>query len=177
MSHVALFRNLNLGHLGSPTGEELVAAFGGTGLAHTFQTNGTVLFNSDQPESTACHALLILRSTDHHHNVTVRPLSELKRVVEEAPGADPADNIYRTMISFYDIDTLPSIELPVRSRNRLVEVRRLDHRNAASVCWKPHHTAGDATGFLETLLNAPVTTRSLGTLQRLIAAAPTMGYR
>jgi len=170
LRHVALFRNLNLGHPGSPSGEELVAAFGGTTLARTFQTNGTVLFHSDNPEATARKALHVLRGNGHHQGLTVRPLCELNRVVQQTPTTDPAENVYRTMISFYDIDTHPAIELPIRSRDQLVELRRLDQRSAASVCWKPHHTAGDVTGFLETLLNVPVTSRTLGTLKRLVTA-------
>jgi uncharacterized protein (DUF1697 family) len=171
MSQVALFRNLNLGHPGSPTGEELVAAFGGTALARIFQTNGTVLFKSDDPEAAVRKALHVLRGNGHHHSLVVRPLSELERVVKETPTADPAENIYRTTISFYDVDGLPAVELPLRSRDQLVELRRLDRRSAESVCWKPRHTAGDVTGFLERLLNVPVTTRTLGTLERLVTAA------
>jgi len=69
----------------------------------------------------------------------------------------------------------PSIS--VSNRDQLVELRRLDHRSATSLCWKPRHTAGDVTGFLEELLNVPVTTRTLGTLERLVAAAPKTGYK
>lgn len=171
MSQVALFRNLNLGHPGSPTGEELVAAFGGTALARNFQTNGTLLFESDNAEATARNALQVLRGNGYRHRLVVRPLSELERVVKETPAADPAEDVYRTMISFYDVDSLPAVELPMRSRDRLVELRRLDRRSAASVCWKPRRTAGDVTGFLEKLLNVAVTTRTHGTLERLITAA------
>lgn len=171
MRQVALFRNLNLGHAGSPTGEELVAAFGGTALARNFQTNGTVLFKSDNIEATVRKALQVLRGNGFHHSLVVRPLSELERVVKATPSADPAEKIYRTMISFYDIDSLPALELPMRSRDQLVELRRLDRRSAGSVCWKPRQTAGDVTGFLERLLNVPVTTRTLGTLERLVIAA------
>lgn len=171
MNQVALFRNLNLGHPGSPTGEELVAAFGGTARARNFQTNGTVLFESDNPETTARQALAVLRDHGHRHSMLVRPLAELERVVKQTPAADPAENVYRTMISFYDIDNLPTIELPLRSRDRLVELRRLDRRSAGSLCWKPRDTAGDVTGFLEKLLNVSVTTRTLGTMERLVSAA------
>jgi uncharacterized protein (DUF1697 family) len=177
MSHVALFRNLNLGRPGSPTGEELVAAFGGTGLARTFQTNGTVLFRSDHPEAIVREALKALRDNGHHHGVAVRSLTELKQVITDVPAADPADNIYRTMISFYDVDQVPTVDLPKRSGDELVELRRLDLRNAVSACWKPQKTAGDTTGFLEALLGVLVTTRTLGTLQRLVTAAPKLGYQ
>jgi Protein of unknown function (DUF1697) len=175
MSQVALFRNLNLGHAGSPTGAELVDAFGGTSLARNFQTNGTVLFDSDAPEATARRALQILRKEGYHHSMVIRPLAELEWVLEEAPSVDPAENVYRVMLSFYDIDTLPAVELPLRSRDQLVELRRLSLRSAGSVCWKPRHTAGDVTGFLEGLLNVPVTTRTVRTLKRLVEAARRLG--
>lgn len=177
MSHVALFRNLNLGHRGSPTGEDLIAAFGGTKLARTFQTNGTVLFNSDHPMATAREALKALRDNGHHHAIVVRPLTALNQVVTEAPAAGAAESVYRTMISFFETDKLPTVDLPKRSDDELVELRRLDPRSAVCVCWKPHQTAGDTTGFLEALLNVPVTTRTLGTLQRLLKAAPKFGYQ
>jgi len=170
MNHVALFRNLNLGHPGSPTAKQLIDAFGGTAAARNFQTNGTVLLESDDPDTTARHALQVLRNNRYDQNMVLRPLSELERLVNETPTADPTENIYRTMISFYDTDRVPAVKLPLRSRDQLVEIRRLDHRSAGSVTWKPRHTAGNVTSFLEELLNVPVTTRTLGTLQRLLTA-------
>lgn len=165
MTHVALFRNLNLGHRASPTGDELLAAFGGPAVARNFQTNGTVLFTTDDPHVTTGRALRSLHGKGYHHHMVIRTLSELEQV-SETPEADPAENAYRTMISFFDVHRLPTVALPLRSPDRLVELRRLDHGSATSLCWKPQHTAGDVTGFLETLLNVPVTTRTLGTLQR-----------
>lgn len=140
-------------------------------VARNFQTNGTVLFTSPIPEATASRALLALRDRGYVQSMVVRTLSELERVVSETPEADPGENVYRTMISFFDTDRLPPIELPIRSRDQLVEVRQLDRGSAASVCWKPRQAAGDVTGFLEALLSVPVTSRSLGTLERLIVAA------
>lgn len=40
---------------------------------------------------------------------------------------------------------------------------------AHSVCWKPRQTAGNVTGCLEQLLSVPVTTRTVATMQRLLA--------
>lgn len=171
MTQVALFRNLNLGHRGSPTGNELVAAFGGPAVARNFQTNGTVLFTSATPRATASRALRGLRDGGYSHSMVMRTVAELEDIVRETPEADPAENVYRTMISFFDTDCLPPVELPKRSRDQLVELRRFDRGSAISICWKPRHTAGDVTGFLEALLSVPVTTRSLGTLKRLVAAA------
>lgn len=171
MTHVVFFRSLNLGHHGSPSGNELVAAFGGPAMAMNFQTNGTVLVASATPSATASRARRTLRESGYLHDMVVRTLPELERVVSQVPEVDPDEDVYRMMVSFFDADHLPTIELPMRSRDRLVELRQLDRGSAGSVCWKPRHTAGDVTGFLEALLNVPVTSRSIGTLKRLIATA------
>jgi len=167
---VALFRNLNLGHPGSPSGAELVAAFGGPRVARSFQTNGTVVFEAAEPKVAAAAAVASMRADGYAHSVVVRPMQEIRRAVAEAPPVDPQEGIYRAVLSFYDVEAIPAVETPMRSRNRLVEVRRLGQTDAHSVCWKPHRTAGDVTGYLERLLGVPVTTRTLTTLQRLIEA-------
>ncbi len=170
MTNVAFFRNLNLGHRGSPTSDELVAAFGGPTVARNFQTNGTVLFASAFPRATADQARRALRERGYQHHMVVRATSELGKIVTETPEAAREENVYRTMISFFDTEHLPRVELPARSRDQLVELRRLGPGYVCSVCWKPRSKAGCVTGFLETLLNAPVTTRTLSTMRRLIAA-------
>lgn len=136
MTQVAFFRNLNLGHRGSPTGNELVAAFGGPAVARNFQSNGTVLFTSATPEATASHALRGLRDGECSHSMVMRTVAELEDIVGESPEADPAENVYRTMISFFDMDRLLPVELPMRSRDQLVELRRVDRGSATSACWK-----------------------------------------
>ena len=171
MNHVALFRNLNLGHPGSPTMDELVDAFGGPARARGFQSNGTVLFRSDDPDADAGRALDTLRRSGHRHHVVVRMLADVEEAVRQAPAADPSEDVYRTMLSFYDVDDVPTVTLPLRSPDRLVEVRHIAPGSAASACWKPRNQAGDVTGFLEALLDVPVTTRTLSTCQRLVDAA------
>lgn len=170
MIHVALFRNLNLGHRGSPTGNELLAAFGDASRARTFQTNGTVLFKAAHPERTAQRALHQLRAQGYQHQLVIRALPDIADAVRHLEEPDPAENIYRTMISFFDTDELPKVRLPARSPDRLVELRRLEPGYAVSVCWKPGSKAGDVTGFLESVVDAPATTRSLGTVERLLSA-------
>lgn len=168
MIWVALFRNLNLGHPGSPSRIELVEAFGGPAFARTFQTNGTVVFESSTPEEVTAAALMALRSAGYAQSVAVRSLQNISQTVAEAPVIDSAENIYRSMISFYDTDEVPGPRLPLRSPDRLVELRTLAPTHAHSVCWKPRITAGNVTGFLEHLLRVPVTTRTIATLQRLL---------
>lgn len=61
MRWVAFFRNLNLGHPGSPTRPQLEAAFAqaGAGQVRSFQTNGTIVFDPDDrpPEDVVRAAL------------------------------------------------------------------------------------------------------------------------
>lgn len=173
--HVALFRGLNVGQSGSPTRDELLTAFKGAGSVKSFQSNGTVLFRSDNPHGVARDAQRALRSRGHRHEVIVRSLEVLGSIVERVPATDSAEDVYRTMVSFFDLDVLPATRVPLRSRNKLVELRQLDQGTAVSVCWRRGSNAGDVTGFLEALLGVPVTTRTLGTCERLVAAARAMG--
>lgn len=172
MTSVAFFRNLNLGHPGCPSGVELVKAFGGPLVARSFQTNGTVVFEVADPDQATASALNELRAAGYMQAVIIRSMPDVRRAVEEAPPLDPEEDIYRSMISFYNVDDTPEVQLPLRSSDRLVEIRTLGPAFAHSVCWKPQQTAGNVTGYLEQLLPVPVTTRTTATLQRLVGAFP-----
>jgi uncharacterized protein (DUF1697 family) len=168
MMHIALFRNLNLGHRGSPTGDELVDAFGGPTVARNFQTNGTIIFTSDAPETTATEATQALRHLGYQQGMVVRSLTDIEQAVADTHEPAPHENVYRTMVSFFGLERLPAVTVPARSRDGLAELRRLDDRSASSVCWKPRNNAGDVTGFLESLLDTQITSRTLGTMNRLL---------
>lgn len=168
MKHVAFFRNLNLGHPRCPSGTELVYAFGGSDTAESFQTNGTVIFETDSPHASVALALRRLRSSGYGQTPMIRRVEQLSHIVTELPEIDPAEGVYRGMLSFFDVEKLPAVTLPLRSPDQLVEVRRLTSTHAWSGCWKPRSTAGDTTGFLESILRGPVTTRTTATIQRLV---------
>lgn len=172
MTSVALFRNLNLGHPGSPTSAELVEAFGGPGAARRFQSNGTVVFEAADPEKAAAQAIVELRAAGYRHPVIVRTLEQIRSAVRETLPIDAGKDIYRSMISFYNVHEIPDVPLPYRSPDGLVEIRMPGPAFAYSVCWKPRQTAGNVTGSLEQLLSVPVTTRTVATLQRLIGTYP-----
>lgn len=169
MITVALFRNVNLGHPGSPTGDELVEAFGGPAVARSFQSNGTVVFEATDPENASAAAIIRLRATGYQPTVVIRALEQIRRAVEDVPPVDPGEGVYRSMISFFDVRQFPTVRLPFRSPDGLVEIRAMGPDCAHSVCWKPRQTAGNVTGCLEQLLSVPVTTRTVATMQRLLA--------
>jgi len=169
MTRAAFFRNLNHGHSGSPTGAQLGEAFGGPAVARTFQTNGTVLYDG-RPE-TLDTARARLGALGFHHDVVVRSLPEIVASTRLVDEAEVGEDVYRVILSFFDSDVLPAVELPLRSANGLVEVRRLEPGVAASYTWRRGSSVGDVTGLLERLLGVPVTSRTLGTVQRLARAA------
>ena len=145
----------------------LADAFGGSASATNLQINGTVVFDTDDPSMAAERARARLDAAGFGQHFVVRALSAIAAIVGEAPVVDPAENIYRLMVSFYDIGVRPQITAPLRSQDDLVEVRRVYDTHAWSVCWKPKNKAGNVTGFLESLLETPVTTRTAATLERL----------
>lgn len=178
--HVALFRNLNLGHGGSPTKDELLSAFDGALRVRSFQTNGTVIFSATSARVACDQALHALRARGFEHPVMLRTIGEVAEAVAATPAADPAEGVHRSAISFFDTGSSdagppPDLTLPLRGANGLVELRRLGRGSASTVCWMRRGAPGDVTGFLERLLGVPVTTRTLGTLQRLLKAAAEMG--
>lgn len=170
MTHVALFRNLNLGHKGCPTKDMLLSAFGSATVVRNFQTNGTILFTASDPKVVARQAIQALRLQGFDHWMVIREIGQIETAISANPPSDASEGIYRSMVSFFDVVTLPKIRLPLRSNDALVELRRIDEGSASSVCWKPRNKAGDVTGFLESLIDARVTTRTIGTLERLVAA-------
>jgi hypothetical protein len=169
MTRAAFFRNLNHGHRGSPTGAQLVEAFGGPDVARAFQTNGTVLYDGRQ--ETLDIARERLGALGFRHEVVVRSLPEIVAATGLVDESEVGEDVYRVILSFFDTDALPALELPMRTPNGLVEIRRLAPGVAASYTWRRGTSVGDVTGLLERLLCVPVTSRTLGTVQRLAKAA------
>jgi len=169
MTRAAFFRNLNHGHRGSPTGAQLVEAFGGPGVARAFQGNGTVLYDG-LPE-TLDAARSRLGALGFHHEVMVRTMPEIVAATRLVDESEVGDDVYRVILSFFDGAVLPEVELPLRTPNGLVEVRRLEPGVAASYTWRRGSSVGDVTGLLKRLLGVPVTSRTLGTVQRLARVA------
>ena len=64
--HVAFLRNVNQGQRGHPSTDDILAAFADAGVddALAFQTNGTIVFTCDDPQTTveAAQGSLFARS-------------------------------------------------------------------------------------------------------------------
>ena len=84
LMHVVFYRNLNLGHAGSPNREQLEGALerGGALRVRSFQTNGTVLLEAEAPEGVVAAAAGELGSLAGYDDAAiVRSLADLERVL------------------------------------------------------------------------------------------------
>ena len=170
---VAFFRNVNLGHPKSPTRAQLEAAFTGEGatFAQSFQTNGTVVFSADTEQAardTVARACDILREVcGMKEPAFIASLPHLIECVDTDPFANLPPE-WMPLASFLAPDGLTSLSVPQRSPRGDVEIVRVTSQAVFSVSRKVMSSPGDPTPFLEKLLNGPATTRSWGTIQRLV---------
>ena len=175
MKYVAFFRNVNLGQGRSPTRPQLEAAFAtaGAGDARSFQTAGTVVFSAaDEPVAEAVVAraretLFELRGL--REPAYVAPLVHLVELVAADPfaGRDLSD-VLETFATLMPRDALAQLTLPLASAHGDLEVVRLTPYLALSLQRRTGAMASSPTRFFEKLLGVPATTRSLGTIQRLV---------
>ncbi|NUM47289.1 MAG: DUF1697 domain-containing protein [Anaerolineales bacterium] len=170
---VAFFRNVNLGHPKSPTRAQLEAAFTGAGaaFAQSFQTNGTVIFSGDTEQAardTVARACDTLREEcGMMEPAFIASLPHLIECVDTDPFANlPPEGM--PLASFLAPDGLASLSVAQRSPRGDVEIVRVTSQVVLSVSRKVMSSPGDPTPFLEKLLNGPATTRSWGTIQRLV---------
>ena len=161
--NVAFFRNLNLGQRGSPTREQLLAAFedAGATAVSSFQVNGTVVFRASAPVHTLdrVRSSLLVQS-DWHDVAPVRTARWVLDLVASTSGVgDHAE------VSIYDARADVPESLPWRpTRGRMIVVSA-DRRHAVSLNDEPRTSF--ATPELERLLALPVTSRGLSTMRRL----------
>jgi hypothetical protein len=164
---VAFFRNLNLGQPGSPTRDQLMAAFAHARATDvsSFQSNGTVVFRASAPARTTDLVRTYLVAHTEWHDVSpVRPWAWLLDVV--GASTDVGD---QAEVSMYDARADFPEPLPWRPARGRVTVVRADRRHAVSVNDLPRTSY--ATPVLEALLGVAVTSRGLSTLQRLVERA------
>ncbi len=174
--HVAFYRNMNVGHARSPTRSQLEGAFRAAGAdsVRSFQTNGTVVFSAggDQPDALVSWAApLLAEQSGYAEAVFVRRLDALSAALARQPFPAVRDErTYRETFTFYDGGKAPELDLPWTCPRGDINVLEVHEDYALSVVRKTGTTAGSPTAVMELLLGLPATTRTLGTIERLVKA-------
>ena len=171
---VAFYRNMNLGHPGSPDRTTLEKALSGAGgeSVRSFQTNGTVLFRADDPRGVVARAAAALRDVGYTDAGIVRPLGLLRDLL----GADPFhgfrdDRTYRETFTFHEGGAALPVDLPWTSPRDDLDLIANSHGVALGIIRLRRGSAGSPTSEIERMTGGVATTRTLGTVQRLLAAA------
>ena len=173
---VVFYRNMNLGHGGSPDRAGLEAALSGAGarLARSFQTNGTVVLDvgAQDPRAVLARAAPVLKgSAGYADAVFVRPLTQLAQILPRRPfGGAVDESTYRATFTFFEPVAPFPAELPWTNARGDVDILEADAGIALGVVRKNAGTAGSPTAEIEKLLGAAATTRTAGTIERLVRA-------
>ncbi|MFI5626915.1 DUF1697 domain-containing protein [Nocardioides sp. NPDC051685] len=175
--HVVFYRNLNLGHVRSPNREQLEGALNRSGASHvkSFQTNGTVLLKAEDPERVVAEAASELAAAAGYDDTAiVRPLADLERVL--AMGVfekHRSPRTYRETVTFFQGGKEPSWSTPWTNPKDDVDVLYVGDGIALSLIRKPRNSAGSPTFELERATGGVATTRTRGSIDRLLNAAAT----
>jgi uncharacterized protein (DUF1697 family) len=160
--HVAFFRNLNHGQRGSPTRDQLLAAFAAAHATEVtpYQVNGTVIFRASEPTRVVDLVRAMLAEAGWSDIAPVRRASWVRNLVDQV--GDVGDN---AEVSFYDSRSDFPEPLPWRPSSGRVTVVQADRLYAVSMNDEPRTSY--ATPALEAVLGIKVTSRALSTMRRL----------
>ncbi|WP_035058665.1 DUF1697 domain-containing protein [Andreprevotia chitinilytica] len=175
MKYAAFFRNVNLGRPNSPSRVQLEQAFlvAGAGTAHSFLTNGTLVFsipaNADPSATLAAAIEHMQRTCGLKEPGFVRSVDYLRELVASDPFAsvDPS-TVYACCATFLHADMPAPPAVPLVSKREDVEVLRFTDGEALSLCRKIGNTPGSPNAFLEKHFALPATTRNWNTVVRLV---------
>lgn len=166
---IALFRNVSLGQIGSPSRTDLESAFeqAGATAAQSFQSNGTVVFRSLRPRPCLDEAVSELRAGGMPDlwAALISP-ADLVAVLEALPPASLPDGAYREMVTFFagrrTIDPLP----PDGPKVRFVSA---GPGWVHSLIWKDGDDVGNPGQALDRHIDDRTTTRTRDALEALAA--------
>jgi uncharacterized protein (DUF1697 family) len=171
---VVFYRSMNLGHQGSPRREQLEGALAANGATRvsSFQTNGTVVFEAESlsaAKGIVTNAEAKVQADSGYRDAAfVRVVSELAEVVSRDPFRGATDErTYREMITFFDGGRW-DLGTPWTNAKDNVDIIEVHPDYALSVIRKRGSTAGSPTLELESRLRVPATTRTMGTVARLV---------
>jgi hypothetical protein len=160
--HVAFFRNLNHGQRGSPTRDQLLAAFAAAHATEVtpYHVNGTVIFRASEPTRVVDLVRAMLSEAGWSDIAPVRRATWVRNLVDQVHevGNDAE-------VSFYDSQRDFPEPLPWRPGSGRVTVVQADRLHAVSMNDEPRTSY--ATPALEALLGIKVTSRALSTMRKL----------
>jgi uncharacterized protein (DUF1697 family) len=175
-AYAAFFRNVNLGRPGSPSRAQLESAFlkaGATAVANV-RTNGTVAF--DAPDRAAARRVLERASAELGavcglaEPACVRSLVALKALPWAAVYADvDPGSVFEFTVSFSCSDDAPELELPLSSARGDAVVLWAGAGDVLSITRKVMAGPGSPNALLERTKRTPYTSRTLGTIQHVLA--------
>jgi Protein of unknown function (DUF1697) len=160
---VAFFRNLNVGQRGSPSRDQLLAAFASAGatdvLSH--QSNGTVAFTApgDPRELADAVAERLATVCDYADLTVVRPVAWLRVLsLEDLPDG--------CELTLYDGPEAFPEQLPFFHERAAATILAADGTHA--IVHNHVDRRSNGTPLLEKLLGVPATSRGAGTVLRLL---------
>ncbi|GHH44560.1 DUF1697 domain-containing protein [Streptomyces candidus] len=172
---VVFYRFMNLGHPKSPVRATLEAALTAAGgrAVRSFQTNGTVLFAADDPEGVVAAAGRQLEAEAGYTEVAmVRSLDSLVEVLDGKPFQGHVDGrTYRETFTFFDGGRPVEHSLPWTNKKGDVDLVALYEGLALCVVRGDASRSGNPNAEIERLTGVPATTRTSGTIERLVKAA------
>ena len=169
MLHVAVLRNVNQGQRGHLTTIELRDAFAvaGCGDAVTFQSNGTIVFSSDDPEAVMDRVLAVLTArSGREQEGFAMALSDLIEIVDRHSGPVGTSRAELTLHAGGTLDvTDPALLSEAARRGSQV----LDAGDGWIVSLNERLHESNATPIIERVTGRPATSRGMPTLIRLVA--------
>lgn len=166
---MAFMRNVNQGQRGHPSTADIVAGFADAGCpdVQTFQSNGTILFDSDEPaEAVESAAEAVAARSGHDREILWIPLAVLVAVVDEH-GATPEPRRYE--FSLHRGGTVDGQDLDVTNLTSEHRCSIVDAGPGWALVRNDVEGEGHATPVLERLTGDRVTSRGLPTLIRLVS--------
>lgn len=180
-THAVFYRNMNLGHRGSPVRAVLEQSLrdGGAAAVRSFQTNGTVLLDlggegthADAGAVVAAAAPLLADRAGYAGTGFVRSLDDVAAALDGDPFALTRDErTYRETVTLVDGGQPLPVELPWTDPRDLLDLVAVRPGVVLGVVRGGPGAGGDPNAAVERFTGGVATTRTLGTVQRLLASA------
>lgn len=175
MNHVAFVRAVMIGREGLHR-RVLIEMFERAGAidAVSYISTGNVSFRSGAGEVPSIVARVerdLERLLGRETPLYVRTIDELRALLADDPfAAAPFDAVYARLVTFFRAAVPERIELPVEAPNGDWSVFARRPRELLSVtrAW-PDRQPQDPGGVIQRLAGEPVTTRTIGTIDRIVA--------